>query len=85
MHARPGCNHAHDDQSMACWAPMHRTVPKKVCAGAFSGDGAHAIFADKFGDVHVAAVGSSSSGAAQANTQSPVRILLAGCSHASCI
>ena len=31
-----------------------RQVPKRISAAAFSADGEHAIFADKFGDVHVA-------------------------------
>ena len=32
-----------------------RKCPKKVSAATFSCDGEHAIFADKFGDVYVAA------------------------------
>ena len=35
---------------------MNRTVPKKISAAVFSADGRYAIFADKFGDVHVAVV-----------------------------
>ena len=34
---------------------LHRPVPKKISAAAFSADGSFAFFADKFGDVHVAA------------------------------
>ena len=32
-----------------------RKCPKKVSAATFTSDGEHAIFADKFGDVYVAA------------------------------
>ena len=30
-------------------------MPKKISAASFSADGSYAFFADKFGDVHVAA------------------------------
>ena len=41
-----------DDVNAGCVCV--RQVPKRICAAAFSADGEHAIFADKFGDVHVA-------------------------------
>ncbi len=34
---------------------MRRKCPKKVSAATFTHDGEHALFADKFGDVYVAA------------------------------
>jgi tRNA (guanine-N(7)-)-methyltransferase subunit TRM82 len=36
-------------------AHASRSVPKKISAAAFSADGRFAMFADKFGDVHIAA------------------------------
>ncbi len=38
---------------------MHRSVPKKISAATLTADGSYAIFADKFGDVHVAATAES--------------------------
>ncbi|EIE21905.1 YVTN repeat-like/Quino protein amine dehydrogenase [Coccomyxa subellipsoidea C-169] len=50
-----------DDKTVRVWQLdsrqlLHKwVVPKKVSAAAFSADGSFAFFADKFGDVHVAA------------------------------
>ncbi|BDA46966.1 probable tRNA (guanine-N(7)-)-methyltransferase non-catalytic subunit at N-terminal half [Coccomyxa sp. Obi] len=57
-----------DDKTLRVWQINSRqllhqwSVPKKISAAIFTADGSYAIFADKFGDVHVAATAESAIG-----------------------
>jgi hypothetical protein len=71
-HVRPGAADRPSWRSPArgagqtCAAGRGREAPKKVSAVAFSGDGRAALFADKFGDVLVAAAPEPDAAAAPA-------------------